>query len=114
MLAALRVMSADQLGGDEGLPRAVRKMTAHAELAVRTTLREAFSDGSLRFGEKISAPQTRGSAPARRSRLASQLIAGFVSVSHLYYLVPQPGTSLGIDKHTNSQYIVSILCSIQR
>ena len=34
-------MSADQLGGDEGLPRAVRKMTAHAELAVRTTLVEA-------------------------------------------------------------------------
>jgi hypothetical protein len=33
---------------DQGLP--LRKMTTHAELAVRTTLREAYSDGSLRFG----------------------------------------------------------------
>jgi len=45
-------MRADQLGrGDDGpVLGAVRKMTAHAELSVRTTLREAYSDGSLRFG----------------------------------------------------------------
>ena len=32
-----------------------------------------------------------------------------MSVSHLYYLVPQPGAVSGIDKRTNSQYRVSIL-----
>ena len=89
-------------------------MTTHAEPAVRTTLREAYSDGSLRFGEKASRSTDARLSPSSTQRLASQLIAAFVSVSHLYYLVPQPGASLGIDKHTNSQYIVSILCSIQR
>ena len=36
----------------------VCKMTTHAELAVRTTLREAYSDGSLRFKSQNLQAQT--------------------------------------------------------
>jgi len=74
----------------------VRKMTAHAELAVRTTLREAYSDGSLRFGAKTL--QSQSSASSIRSRAPPRVTAGICSVSsclHLDYLVLQQRASLG-------------------
>ena len=57
LLTAARCVSGVLRRGDEdrGLPRAVCKMMATAELAVLMTLREAYGDGSLRFRAKTLA-----------------------------------------------------------
>ena len=75
---------------------AVRKMTAEAKLAVRTTLREASSDGPLRFRAKLA--DAGSSASSIRSRAPPRVTAGICSVSsclHLDYLVLQQRASLG-------------------
>lgn len=85
-------------------------MTAVAELAVRTTLREAYSDGSPQFRPKFEGaqaqPQPQHDEPTLRQEQSNCSVC---ERSQLYYFVPQPGASLGIDKHTYSQYRVSIL-----
>ena len=91
-------------------------MTAHAELVVRTTLREAYSDGLLRFGQQNSQPQSlsqldaQPASAAHKSCLLQRLELFRISTT----LVLQHRARYGIDKHANSRCTLSILCSIQR
>ena len=91
--------------------RAVRKMTTHAEPAIRTTLRKAYSDSSLWFRAKtrrrkgLSQLDTQPSSAARNSwhlqrfeLLASRLLG--TSATSI------AGASI---EHANSHYRVSIL-----
>ena len=89
----------------------MRKMTANAELAVRTTLTEAFSDGLLWFRAKtrrrqgLSQLDTQPSSAARNSwhlqrfELFASRLLGTSATSIA-------GASI---EHANSQYRVSIL-----
>ena len=50
--------------------RPVRKMTANVGLAVRTTLRGPYSDGSLRFRNKTRSPQSLSQLDAQPASAA--------------------------------------------
>ena len=97
-----------------GISRAVRKMTA--QLAVRTTLREASSDGSPQFRTKIR--RRRGlslldaqPASVRAYQLDLQRFELFRISTTSCRSKAITGASISTP---NSPYIAGILCSIQR
>ena len=102
--------------GDELDLRPLRKMTAHAELSVRTTLREAYSDGSLRFTWVSSA------ARASASLLSPRRASGLIVAPERLRAAPRNGSAglcsepafLGIDKLAITVLTQHPVCSIQR
>ena len=96
--------------------RAVRKMTAEAKLGVRTTLREACGDGSLRFGALKFADAE--APPARRAAGLRPRIPLDLQRFELFRISTTSCRSKAITGASistpNSPYIAGILCSIQR